>query len=211
MVAIGDDPGVADLVLEVVEGPGAGTRMPLTGPIELGRAPKHGHSLPDEQISRRHARVDPDAGGAVISDLGSTNGTYVNDQPIAAARRLVSGDQIRMGLTVLELRGSAELMAGRTARRPAPEVTRVGQEVLRPVALEDLPAAPAAASVASLMTDEVEPAFVPRGLVEDVFLPAGRGPLARLADGQVKHRASTAAVALLTASALSVILYYVLL
>ena len=201
---------MAELLLEVVEGPAAGTRMPLAGSIELGRDPGLEHSLPDEQVSHRHARVEPAQGGAVISDLGSTNGTYVNDQPITASRRLVSGDQIRMGLTVLLLRSSAELVAGRSALRPVPAVTRVGRDVLQPVALDTLPEEPLEAGVASFATEEVEPAFVPRGLVEEVARPAARGPLARLVDAQVKHRASIAAVMLLSASALSVILYYVL-
>ena len=83
-------------------------------------------------------------------------------------------------------------------------------DVLQPVALDALSEEPPAAGVASFATEEVEPAFVPRGLVEEVARPAARGPLARLVDAQVKHRASIAAVMLLSASALSVILYYVL-
>jgi pSer/pThr/pTyr-binding forkhead associated (FHA) protein len=174
---------VADLALEVVEGPAAGTRIPLTGPIELGRDPELEHSLPDRQVSRRHARVEPEAGGAVLTDLGSTNGTYVNGQPIGAERSLAPGDQIRIGLTVLELRGSAEPATDRTVPRPA--VTPLGDEVLQPAAPEELQD-------------------------EEVTLPTGRGPLARLVDAEVKQRASVAAVTLLSASALSVILYYAL-
>lgn len=195
------------MVLEVVEGPAAGKRMPLAGPIELGRDPELEHSLPDKEVSRRHARVEPDPGGALISDLGSTNGTYVNDQPITAARRLVSGDQIRMGLTVIELRSSA---AANTTLRPVPALTRVGQDVLQPVAPEELPEEPAVASITSFAAEEVEPAFVPAGLGEAVARPTARGPLARLVDAQVKHRATLAAVVLLSTSALSVILYYAL-
>jgi hypothetical protein len=61
--AIGDDFLVAGLGLE---GPGAGRRIPLAGPIELGRDPELAHPLPDELVSRRHARVEPEPGGAVI-------------------------------------------------------------------------------------------------------------------------------------------------
>jgi pSer/pThr/pTyr-binding forkhead associated (FHA) protein len=198
-----------EFVLEVVEGPAAGTRIPLTGSIELGRDPMLEYSLPDEEVSRRHARVEPGQDGPVISDLGSTNGTYVNDQPIATARRLSSGDQVRMGLSVLELRRPADLPVS-TAPRPAPHVTEVGQELLQPAAPEELPDQSPAAGVATFAAEETEPAFVPVGVVDGVARPTARGPLSRLVDMQVKHRASLAAVLLLTASALSVVLYYVL-
>jgi predicted component of type VI protein secretion system len=200
--------GAVQLVLEVVEGPVAGTRIPLDDPVELGRDPDLEFHLDDREISRRHARVEADGDGAVISDLGSTNGTYVNDQPITTARRLVSGDQVRMGLSVLELRGAVASVADRTVQRPVPQVTKVGQGLLRPVAPQELPDRTPAAGVAAFAAEELEPAFVPAGIVDDVARPTARGPLARLVDVQVKHRASVAAALLLSASALSVIAYY---
>jgi pSer/pThr/pTyr-binding forkhead associated (FHA) protein len=41
----------------------------------------------------------------VVSDLGSTNGTMVNDAPVSGARRLEEGDRITIGRSVLEFRG----------------------------------------------------------------------------------------------------------
>ena len=200
---------MAELVLEVIEGPAVGTSIPLTDSVELGRNPDLQHVLDDEQMSRHHARVDSEAGGAVVSDLGSTNGTYVNDQPINSPRRLTQGDRIRMGLTVVELRGFG---GQRTGASPRPDVTVLGHEVLQPVPVEQLPEEPAGiAGISTFASEEVEAAFVPTGVVDAVVRPTTRGgPLGRLVDAQVKHRATVAALFLLTASALSVILYYAL-
>jgi DNA-binding beta-propeller fold protein YncE len=58
----------------------------------------------DEEISRRHARfVCTDDGALLIEDLGSTNGTLVNDRRIGGPRLLRAGDRIRVGVTTLEL------------------------------------------------------------------------------------------------------------
>lgn len=200
---------MAEFLLDVIEGPATGTSIQLTGSVELGRNPDLPHALADEQLSRHHARVESETGGAVVSDLGSTNGTYVNDQPINSPRRLAPGDRIRMGLTVIELRASASQAS---ALAPRPDVTKLGQEVLRPVAQEQLAEEPAGnAGISTFASEEVEAAFVPTGVVESVARPTARGgPLGRLVDTQVKHRATVAAVALLTTSALSLILYYAL-
>ena len=65
-----------DLLLEIVEGPGAGRQIALRGPVVLGRDESADVVLEDGQISRRHARVTPSAsGGIVVEDLESTNGT----------------------------------------------------------------------------------------------------------------------------------------
>jgi pSer/pThr/pTyr-binding forkhead associated (FHA) protein len=198
---------MAELVLEVIEGPATGTSIPLADAVELGRDHELQHALDDEQMSRHHARVESESGGAVVSDLGSTNGTYVNDQPINSPRRLAPGDRIRMGLTVVELRPST---SQRTGASPRPDVTALDREVLQPVPVEQLPEEPAAnASISTFASEEVEAAFVPTGVVDSVVRPTARGgPLGRLVDAQVKHRATVAALFLLTAAALSVILYY---
>ena len=53
--------------------------------------------------SRRHAEIRRDGADFVIVDLGSTNGTLVNDQQVAEAT-LEDGDRITIGRTVLEFR-----------------------------------------------------------------------------------------------------------
>src|SRR5687768_17939123 len=83
---------MADLILEIVEGDDAGRQTPLEGSIEIGREGSTGLALDDEQASRRHARVTAQGDHAVVEDLGSTNGTYLNGQPIEAEAPLRPGD-----------------------------------------------------------------------------------------------------------------------
>lgn len=93
---------VSGLTLVAVDGPLAGQRLPLSGPIELGR---EGGAVPlafDSSVSRRHVRIEPQAGGAAVSDLGSTNGTFVNGQRISAAT-IRPGDVVKVGMTSFRL------------------------------------------------------------------------------------------------------------
>jgi DNA-binding winged helix-turn-helix (wHTH) protein len=69
------------------------------GPGEnlLGREAGAVAWLDSASVSRRHARIVVDASGATIEDLGSRNGTHVNDRPVAAPLRLSDRDEIRLG------------------------------------------------------------------------------------------------------------------
>ncbi len=68
----------------------------------IGRDEDADLTLPDPAISGLHALViiDPD-GTVALRDLGSSNGTRVNGQPLSAERVLVQGDEIAIGSTVL--------------------------------------------------------------------------------------------------------------
>lgn len=57
----------------------------------------------DTYASSLHARVYPQDGQAWLEDLGSTNGTYLNDERLHAPTRLRRGDRVRVGGTVLEV------------------------------------------------------------------------------------------------------------
>ncbi|MCU1459078.1 MAG: hypothetical protein JWL73_3170 [Actinomycetia bacterium] len=61
--------------------------------------------LGDSQASRVHAEIRPDADGYVLVDLGSTNGTMVNEA-LVREQPLKDGDQIRVGSTVLRFEAS---------------------------------------------------------------------------------------------------------
>src|SRR3954468_10666712 len=125
---------MSDLILEIVEGSEAGRQLPLGSVVDIGREP----SLPlhldaDTQVSRRHARITAQGGAAVVEDLGSTNGTYVNEEPIHSPRTLAPGDRVRIGLTVIELRSAGQVAARPSAVNVRPDITAIDNQVLAPV------------------------------------------------------------------------------
>jgi hypothetical protein len=83
-------------------GPNGRTTLGTT-PLTIGRLPGNQLQITDSQASSRHAEIRSDASGQAYSiiDLGSTNGTFVNEQRLASniPRLLNSGDTIRIGET----------------------------------------------------------------------------------------------------------------
>ena len=70
--------------------------------VTIGRASQNSVSIDgDEFASARHARIEPRRDGVWVSDVGSTNGTFVNGVRIDRPRKLVSGDVVRAGETEL--------------------------------------------------------------------------------------------------------------
>jgi pSer/pThr/pTyr-binding forkhead associated (FHA) protein len=108
------------LLLEIVEGPGAGTQHPVEGPVVLGRDDDADVVLDDARVSRRHARLTPEPGGVVVEDLDSRNGTFVNREQIHSPVSARPGDDVLLGTTVLELRSDAELATRPSVVRPVP-------------------------------------------------------------------------------------------
>jgi hypothetical protein len=85
---------------------GGSRAYPLDRPeVTLGRLPESDIVLADAGASRQHARIHRADGGFVLTDLGSTNGTLVNDEPVRE-RALEDGDRITIGESVLEFRVS---------------------------------------------------------------------------------------------------------
>jgi hypothetical protein len=73
-----------------------------SAPITVGRGEQHDMPLvEDEFASADHARLEPRRDGVWVTDLGSTNGTFVNGNPIERPRKLAPGDIIRVGETDL--------------------------------------------------------------------------------------------------------------
>lgn len=67
--------------------------------VTIGRGPGNNLVLPDDQISRNHALIRRDGEDYMIMDLGSSNGTFVNDKPVTSPTPLHSRDVIRIGET----------------------------------------------------------------------------------------------------------------
>lgn len=80
----------------------AGRRIGLDAArLQIGRAPDCGVTIDSPGISRRHAEVQVDGDRVTINDLGSANGTLVNDKRVHAPTALADGDLLRLGNVVL--------------------------------------------------------------------------------------------------------------
>jgi FHA domain len=77
-----------------------------SAPLTVGRGEQNDVELPgDDFASARHARFEPRPDGVWLSDMGSTNGTYVNGSRLDGPRKLASGDVVRIGATDLRFEG----------------------------------------------------------------------------------------------------------
>src|SRR5216683_3626267 len=98
-------------------------------PVGIGRLDDSDITLPHRSVSRHHARIVPSSNGYEVEDLGSTNGTWLNDKPLNDRVALSDGDSLMVGDIPLVV----ELI--QPQRQAQPEVYDVPQ----------LPAAPARA------------------------------------------------------------------
>ncbi|MGH2697938.1 MAG: FHA domain-containing protein [Actinomycetota bacterium] len=90
--------------LIVRDGPLRGRRFEVTsGEVTIGRENSEVLVEDDGEVSRNHAVVRPSEGGLEIEDLGSTNGTFVNERRITEPTPLNRGDIVRVGQTRLDV------------------------------------------------------------------------------------------------------------
>src|SRR3954452_20332307 len=103
--------------LRVVQGDGAERTFDLVSDVVLGRDPSADVVLtdPSGQVSRRHARIVIRGTEAVLEDLVSTNGTFVNGERLDGPYALRAGDKVKIGGCTLEF-----------VPAPAPAPTRSG-------------------------------------------------------------------------------------
>lgn len=80
--------------------------------VIIGRSTECQFQINDDSVSRRHAQVINDGNGVfLVKDLGSTNGTHVNDRPIGQARSLKNGDRLRVGTVLLKFLSGNDIEA----------------------------------------------------------------------------------------------------
>jgi Inner membrane component of T3SS, cytoplasmic domain len=77
----------------------AGAELPLAGRLTVGRAPDSDVVLDDPFVSAAHAKLATQDRSVSVEDLGSTNGTFVNEKQVVEAR-LRPGERLRIGDTV---------------------------------------------------------------------------------------------------------------
>jgi len=75
--------------------------LPAAGEVVMGRGRACDLPLPSGEASRRHAAVKAGADCHTLRDLGSTNGTFVNGEPISGEHPLAPGDRIQVGDAVV--------------------------------------------------------------------------------------------------------------
>ncbi len=94
--------GAMGSTLVALDGPHTGRRFPVGGVLEIGREASGIALTGDANASRRHASVAPGPGGLQVTDLGSTNGTYVDGARIQSAIAR-PGSTVRVGGTTFRV------------------------------------------------------------------------------------------------------------
>ncbi len=91
--------------LTVEQGPRTlrGVRMNVVTPIIVGRAPGSDIVVPDDVVSGRHARFSMMGGDLMVEDLNSTNGTFLNGEPVQQVQRCLEGDEISIGDVLIKV------------------------------------------------------------------------------------------------------------
>lgn len=90
--------------LVLVEGNGPASVDLVPPETLLGRDAGCHVTIPDSSVSHRHARIYHSDGEWYVEDLGSTNGTFVNDRPLTRPMVLRPGDTVAIGRSTLEAR-----------------------------------------------------------------------------------------------------------
>ena len=104
-----EDRSRALAIFDVQQGPLAGSRIAIPAPvITIGQSNQNDVVLADDSVSRTHARLEYRDGGWYVSDLGSTNGTFLNGDrlPPDTATPLAYGANIRFGAILSRFRAS---------------------------------------------------------------------------------------------------------
>lgn len=84
--------------VEILEGPGVGTRFTLAAESVIGRTASADIALASAEVSRRHAEIYALEGKFFLADLGSTRPTYVNGVRLGTSPHpLATGDVLRVG------------------------------------------------------------------------------------------------------------------
>ncbi len=82
-----------------------GQRVPLTGKIVIGRDRSCDIVIDNKLVSKRHAMIQKIKGDYFVTDLKSTNGTFVNGERVPDGKyvRLEPGARIKVGKSLLKL------------------------------------------------------------------------------------------------------------
>ena len=175
-----------------------GPEIVLSADVSVGRSPESALRLIEGNPSRHHAVFSVSADSVFVEDLGSTNGTFINDQRIDAKvkRELKSEDRIRFDVEEFILRIEGVALDDRTVLRPSSTLKAAqgdGGLKARADAVPKAAAEPAPMPAALAAQAAKEP--VPKGLAAAVPLAAAQGAPKVSADSAPKAAAGAHAVA----------------
>ena len=140
-----------------VDGPSGVLDLEVAGRVmTIGRAPDNDVVLDDPLVSGTHAALERVGSAWSIRDLGSRNGTFVNDTRLSGERIIAATDEIRLGGTMLRCRVTASSTAPTIGVVRAPELSTLERDVLaelcRPIVKEGSGGRPAStAAIARLL------------------------------------------------------------
>ncbi|MGZ6141848.1 MAG: FHA domain-containing protein, partial [Myxococcales bacterium] len=131
--------------------------------MTVGRSSACNIKIGDAGVSSKHAKIWCEDGEYYLMDLGSTNGTFVNDKDVDR-EKLTDGDVITFGMTKAAFVGDKPKPRASPARAPAAPAGRAPQRGAQPAARG---AAPARGGAAPAAAEEEEPEAAPAGIVTD--------------------------------------------
>jgi FHA domain/Domain of unknown function (DUF4388) len=132
-------PASRPLALRFLWGHFQGGLLPLERgrPLVIGRQADADLVIPDDLLSRRHARLAFEGDELVVEDLGSTNGTYVNGARVTRGR-VSEGDRLLVGGSIVKVVAAGRRPSPAPAASPAPAQQRAMQGRIEDVPLQDV-------------------------------------------------------------------------
>jgi pSer/pThr/pTyr-binding forkhead associated (FHA) protein len=180
---------VGELNLEVIEGPDAGKQIAVDRAVVIGRDPGSDLVLDDGEASGSHARVTPQPdGSATVEDLETANGTFINHNELLGPSRLDPGDELVIGVSVLQLRSRQDISS------------RASAVIQIPPGMAMAPRPPTYVNPEVVRIEET---------TQQAAGPGGGIPtLERYLDVRVRRRAQLAPLAVFVLVAIALILYF---
>jgi predicted component of type VI protein secretion system len=138
------------LSLVVAQGVHTGKVIPITTPeFIIGRDPQCQLRPASPAVSKQHCGIAVRDGKVFVRDCGSTNGTFVNGEQVAADREVKSGDRLRVG----PLEFDVKIEVGAPAAKPTPVQAKPAGKP----APAQVKKAPAKAAVAAAVATDTVP------------------------------------------------------
>jgi hypothetical protein len=148
----------AQYQLVMHSGPTPGKVFPLEGDvITIGREADNGIVINDAEVSRKHTQLIFQGGKIIVTDLGSTNGTFINSKRLTEQHILQPGEIVSLGEQINLLfesvvqvdpnatmlsSGHAPIFAPPPVATPSPTPRPVSQPISRPAYAGQVPAGP---------------------------------------------------------------------